>query len=134
VLLLERTAKSVSLTQAAARFMPEACAVLQRADQAKKKAQAVPAQDTELHIGYRPRLAPGVLVIMGISARDAATRAVRFNDWRNDENMAGLRQGRLHLAIGFPNTEKICNREPALRSLTQESARWRYRRNTVYPP
>jgi LysR family transcriptional regulator, benzoate and cis,cis-muconate-responsive activator of ben and cat genes len=65
VLLLERIAKSVSLTQAGRVFLHEARAVLQRADQAIKKAQAVAGADTELHIGYSPtptaRLLPVIL-------------------------------------------------------------------------
>ena len=59
VLLLERTAKSVSLTQAGRVFLPEAREVLQRADQAIKKAQAVaPAQTLNSTSVIRPRLLP----------------------------------------------------------------------------
>src|SRR5260370_7311529 len=54
-LLLKRTAKSVSLTEAGPTFLNEARAVLQRADEAVKKARAVPtAGDTDLHLAYSP--------------------------------------------------------------------------------
>jgi LysR family transcriptional regulator, benzoate and cis,cis-muconate-responsive activator of ben and cat genes len=69
VLLLERTAKSVRLTQAGRVFLPEARAVLQRADQAIKKAQAVAGADTELHVGYSPT--PSARLLPVLSARDA---------------------------------------------------------------
>src|SRR5258708_17853486 len=51
-LLLKRTAKSVSLTEAGRTFLNEARAVLQRADEGVKKARAVAtAGETELHVG-----------------------------------------------------------------------------------
>jgi DNA-binding transcriptional LysR family regulator len=54
-LLLERTAKSVSLTEAGRVFLNEARAVLERMDEAVQKARAVAvADDTELHVGYSP--------------------------------------------------------------------------------
>ena len=53
--LLERTAKSVRLTDAGRAFLTEARAVLQHADEAVKKARAVAnAEPTELHVGYSP--------------------------------------------------------------------------------
>ncbi len=54
-LLLKRTAKSVSLTEAGRTFLNEARAVLQRADEGVKKARAVAtAGETDLHVGYSP--------------------------------------------------------------------------------
>src|SRR5216684_7421593 len=51
--LLERTAKSARLTDAGRVFLDEARAVLQRADEARKKARTVAAAEpTELHAGY----------------------------------------------------------------------------------
>ena len=53
--LLERTAKSVRLTDAGRAFLTEARAVLQHADEAVKKARAVAnAEPTEIHVGYSP--------------------------------------------------------------------------------
>ena len=54
VLLLERTAKSVSLTEAGRVLLKEARAVLERADQAISKVQALAGADTELHVGHSP--------------------------------------------------------------------------------
>ena len=54
-LLLKRTAKSVSLTEAGRTFLNEARAVLQRVDEGVKKARAVAtAGETDLHVGYSP--------------------------------------------------------------------------------
>src|ERR1700736_6963740 len=55
VRLLERTAKSVSLTQAGRVFLPEARAVLQRADQAINKAQAAGKRVKLLRLTPEPK-------------------------------------------------------------------------------
>jgi len=124
VRLLERTAKSVSLTQAGRVFLPEARAVLQRADQAIKKAQAVAGADTELHVGYSPTPSARLLpVILRAYQRAMPDVRVRLHDWRNDENLAGLRQGRLHLAFVFLLPRKSALGNLRFEELTQESAR-----------
>src|SRR6267378_930323 len=53
--LLERSAKSVRLTEAGRTFLIEARAVLQRAEEAVKAARTV-AAGGELHVGYAPSL------------------------------------------------------------------------------
>src|SRR5437762_12458503 len=54
-LLLERSAKSVRLTEAVRAFLNEARAVLQRADEAVKAARAIAHGGTaEIHVGYAP--------------------------------------------------------------------------------
>jgi LysR family transcriptional regulator, benzoate and cis,cis-muconate-responsive activator of ben and cat genes len=124
VLLLERTAKSVSLTQAGRVFLPEARAVLQRADQAIKQAQAVAGANTELHVGYSPTPSARLLpVILRAYQRAMPDVRVRLHDWRNDENLAGLRQGRLHLAFVFLLPRKSALGNLRFEALTQESAR-----------
>jgi LysR family transcriptional regulator, benzoate and cis,cis-muconate-responsive activator of ben and cat genes len=124
VRLLERTAKSVSLTQAGRVFLPEARAVLQRADQAIKKAQAVAGADTELHVGYSPTPSARLLpVILRAYQRAMPHARVRLHDWRNDENLAGLRQGGLHLAFVFLPPRKSALGNLRFEALTQESAR-----------
>jgi DNA-binding transcriptional LysR family regulator len=124
VRLLERTAKSVSLTQAGRVFLPEARAVLLRADQAIKKAQAVAGADTELHVGYSPTPSARLLpVILRAYQRAMPDVRVRLYDWRNDENLAGLRQGRLHLAFVFLPPRKLALGNLRFEALTQESAR-----------
>src|SRR5437016_75278 len=60
--LLERSAKSVRLTNGGRAFLDEARAVLQRAEAAVKKARAVAdGEDGELHIGYAPSLTARIL-------------------------------------------------------------------------
>jgi LysR family transcriptional regulator, benzoate and cis,cis-muconate-responsive activator of ben and cat genes len=123
VLLLERTAKSVSLTQAGHVFLDEARAVLRRADQAIRKAQAVAGADTELHVGYSPtptaRLLP---VILRAYQRAMPNVRVRLHDLRNDENFRGLREGRLQLAFVFLPLRKSALRSLRLEELTREPA------------
>src|SRR5206468_11636846 len=54
-LLLERSARSVRLTEAGRAFLIEARAVLQRAEDAVKAARAIATgQRGELHVGYAP--------------------------------------------------------------------------------
>src|SRR5204863_6182 len=56
-LLLERSAKSVRLTEAGRAFLTEARAVLQRAEDAVKAARAIATGGRgELHVGYAPSL------------------------------------------------------------------------------
>src|SRR6059058_3848925 len=53
--LLERTAKSVRLTEAGRAFLNDARELLRQADEAVKKARAIASEEpTELHIGYSP--------------------------------------------------------------------------------
>src|SRR5207302_3602867 len=60
--LLERTAKSVRLTDAGRAFLDNARALLQNADEAVMKARAVAgAEPTELHVGHSPRLTVEIL-------------------------------------------------------------------------
>src|ERR1700746_3282337 len=61
-LLLKRTAKSVSLTEAGRTFLNEARAVLQRADEGVQKARAVAtAGQTDLHVGSPTTPTPEIL-------------------------------------------------------------------------
>jgi LysR family transcriptional regulator, benzoate and cis,cis-muconate-responsive activator of ben and cat genes len=124
VQLLERTAKSVSLTQAGHVFLDEARAVLERADQAIKKTQAVTGPGTELHVGHSPtptaRLLP---VILRAYQRAMPHVRVKLYDWRNDENFHGLREGRLHLAFVYLPPRKSALGKLRFEKLTQERAR-----------
>src|SRR5256885_6229977 len=54
--LFERSAKSLKLTAAGKIFLTEARAVLQRTEEAIKKARAVADGAGELHVGYAPSL------------------------------------------------------------------------------
>jgi len=124
VVLLERTAKSVTLTEAGRVFLKEARAVLERADQAIKKARAAAGAATELHVGHSPtptaRLLPTIL--------EAYQRAmpqvrVKLYDSRNDENLRGLREGRLDLAFVWLPPRKSALRKLSFEPLAQERAR-----------
>src|ERR1041385_4469275 len=52
--LFERSAKSLRLTTAGRTFLREARAVLQRAEEAVKKARAAAGVYGEIHVGYAP--------------------------------------------------------------------------------
>src|SRR5947208_12915787 len=61
-LLLERSAKSVRLTEAGRTFLIEARAVLERLEQAVQKARAAATgQRGEIHVGYAPSLTARIL-------------------------------------------------------------------------
>ena len=99
--LLLRTAKSVSLTEAGRAFLEEARAVLRRADEAVKTARAVAVGGAaELHVGYAPsptvRLLPPTLRAF---AAELPQVRVKLHDLSTEEMVAGLREGRLQLAI-----------------------------------
>jgi len=99
--LLERTAKSVRLTDAGDAFLNDARALLQQAEEAVKKARAIASTEpTELKVGYSPaataRILPPILrAYQGVMPKVH----VKLHDWSNEENVAGLRDGRLNLAF-----------------------------------
>jgi DNA-binding transcriptional LysR family regulator len=99
--LLQRTAKSVRLTDAGRAFLSDARTLLQQADEAVKKARAIAgAEPTELKVGYSPaataRIVPAILRAF---QRMMPTVHVKLHDWTNEQNLAGLRDGRLNLAL-----------------------------------
>jgi len=99
--LLERTAKSVRLTEAGRAFLSDARALLQQADEAVKKARAIAgAEPTELKVGYSPAATARILpAILRAYQRVMPKAHVKLHDWSNEENVAGLRDGRLNLAF-----------------------------------
>ena len=100
VLLLERSAKSVRLTEAGRVFLVEARAVLQRADEATERARAIAAGGGELHVGYAPSLTARILpaALRAFQAESPKVR-VRLHDLSTEEMLAGLREGKLQLAF-----------------------------------
>jgi DNA-binding transcriptional LysR family regulator len=99
--LLERSAKSVRLTEAGRVFLTEARAVLQRADEAVKTARRIATSaGEELHVGYAPTLTPRLLP-GALRAFQAALPRIRvkLHDLTTEEMLAGLRQHKLHLAL-----------------------------------
>ena len=99
--LLDRGAKSVRLTAAGRVFLTEARAVLERAEAAVQAARTVArGRPVELHVGYAPsptaRLLPATLRAFQAAAPAVA---VRLHDLSTEEMLAGLRAGRLAVAL-----------------------------------
>lgn len=105
--LLERTAKSVRLTDAGREFLDNARALLQNADEAVTKARAVAsAEPTELHVGYS-QTATAEILPKTLRAFQAAMPNVhvRLHDWTNKDIRDGIRDGRLQLGLISPPTK-----------------------------
>jgi LysR family transcriptional regulator, benzoate and cis,cis-muconate-responsive activator of ben and cat genes len=99
--LFERSAKSVRLTPAGQTFLAEARAVLQRAEEGVARARSVATRGGgELHVGYAPsptvRIVPATL--RAFQAQLPAVR-VRLHDLSTEEMLAGVREGKLELAL-----------------------------------
>ncbi len=104
VQLLERTAKSVKLTDAGRAFLEEARAILKHTDEAVEKVRAIAGKgETELHVGDWP-LATGQVMPPLLRAYQKAMPKVKVkvHDWAVEKNIAGVRDGRLQLAIILP--------------------------------
>src|SRR5262249_53512065 len=95
--LLQRTAKSVRLTEAGWTFLNNARALLQHADEAVKEACAVAsAEPSELHLGYSATPSAEILPKTLRAFQQAMPNVhVRMHDWSNKEILDGLRDGRL---------------------------------------
>ena len=99
VQLLERTAKSVRLTEAGRAFLHEARAILKRVDEAVAKARSV-AGKQELRVGDWPVGTGRIMPILLREYQQAMPNVhVRLHDWTVDQNIAGIRDGHLQLAI-----------------------------------
>ena len=104
VQLLERRAKSVCLTEAGRAFLEKARTILKDTDDAVATVRALgEKRETELHVGdftlATARLMPGLLR----SFQQAMPRVqVKLHDWPVEKNIAGVREGRLQLAIIIP--------------------------------
>jgi DNA-binding transcriptional LysR family regulator len=101
VTLLERTAKAVRLTDAGRLFLVEARAVLHRADEAVAAVRAVADGSTgELHVGYAPSLTVEILprALRGFQSQFPRVH-VQLHDLSTEEMLAGLREGRLNIAL-----------------------------------
>jgi LysR family transcriptional regulator, benzoate and cis,cis-muconate-responsive activator of ben and cat genes len=120
--LLERTAKSVRLTDAGRAFLTEARAVLQHADEAVKKARAIArAGPTELHLGYSPMPTAEILPRMLRAFQKAMPNVhVRSHDWTNKDILDGIRNGRLQLGLIVPPTKASALHDMRYEELFQE--------------
>jgi DNA-binding transcriptional LysR family regulator len=104
VRLLERTAKSVKLTEAGRAFLDEARAIIKSTEDAVGKVRAIAGKaEAELHIGDWPlatgQIMPGLLRTYQLAMPNVR---VKLHDWRVEMNIAGVRDGRLQLAIILP--------------------------------
>ena len=125
VQLFERTGKAVALTDAGRLFLKEARAVLERTDEAVRNVRALAGTgEKELHVGYSPL--PGAQIV------PAALRAlqqampdvhVKLHDWSNDELLAGVRDGRLQLALIVPPFKRGEFHDLRFEELARESVR-----------
>jgi len=123
-LLLERSAKSVRLTDAGRVFLTEAREALQRVDEGVKAARAVATGGRgELHVGYAPsptaRLLPPTL--RAFQAELPNVR-VRLHDLSTEEMLAGLRKGTLQMALMVKPTGAML-RDLHFTELTTDSLR-----------
>jgi len=104
VSLLERTAKSVRLTDAGRAFLEEARAILRHANDAVLKARAIGSnRETELHVGDWPIAIGRIMPELLRAYRKAMPNVqVKLHDWAVEKELAGIRDGRLQLAIIVP--------------------------------
>jgi DNA-binding transcriptional LysR family regulator len=101
VLLLERGAQSVRLTDAGKIFFREARAVLERADAAVAAVRAVAGgAHTELHVGYAPSLTAQILPgALRNFQREFPRARVLLHDLSTEEMMTQLRAKKIHLSL-----------------------------------
>ena len=101
VALLERTPKSVRLTEAGRAFLVEARAVLQRAEEAVAKVRAVAqGEGGDFQVGYAPSLTAQILpqALRRFQALRPGVR-VLLQDLSSVEMVEGLRKGSIHIAL-----------------------------------
>lgn len=121
--LFERSAKSLKLTEAGKVFLAEAKSVLQHANDAVKSARAVAAGARgEIHVGYAPSLTVRILptALRAFQAEFPGVR-VALHDLSAEEMLAGLRDGKLHVALTAP-PEKGKLRGLQFKELARDSA------------
>jgi DNA-binding transcriptional LysR family regulator len=101
VQLFERTGKSVKLTDAGFLFLKEARAVLERTDEAVRNVRAfAEAGETELQVGYTPALRTQIVSPALRAFQQVMPKVhVKLHDWTGEKIGAGLRDGRLQLAL-----------------------------------
>jgi len=104
VRLLERTSKSVRLTDAGRAFLDEARAILKHTNDAVGKVRAIAGiGESELHVGDWPLATAGIMPQILRAYQQAVPKVrVKLHDWPVEKNIAGVRDGRLQLAILLP--------------------------------
>jgi DNA-binding transcriptional LysR family regulator len=104
VQLLERTTRSVRLTNAGRAFLDEARAILMHTKEAILKARAISGRHgNELHVGDWPMATARIMPeLLRAYQRAMPNVRVKLHDWPVEKNIAGVRDGRLQLAIISP--------------------------------
>jgi LysR family transcriptional regulator, benzoate and cis,cis-muconate-responsive activator of ben and cat genes len=104
VQLLERTAKSVRLTEPGHAFLEEARTILKHADDAVIKVRGIAgALETELRVGDWPLGTGRIMPALLRAYQQAMPKVhVKLHDWSVDQNIVGVRDGRLQMAIVVP--------------------------------
>jgi DNA-binding transcriptional LysR family regulator len=98
--LLERTAKSVRLTDAGRAFLDDVRALLHHADEAVKKARAVAsAEPSELRAGHSTPFAEILPKILRAFQRAMPNVHVRLHNWSYEAIFDGIHDGRRQLAL-----------------------------------
>ncbi len=101
VALFERSARAVRLTAAGRMFLPEAQAVLRRAEEAVKALKAAAGGNGGVvHVAYAPSLTVEILprALRLFQSQMPAARVI-LHDLSTEEMLEGLRQGKLDLAL-----------------------------------
>ena len=101
VQLLERTAKSIRLTDAGRAFLDEARAILKHTNEAVLKARTIGGKrETELHVGDFPLAAARIMPRLLRNYQKAMPMVhVKLHDWPVEKEIAAVREGKLQLAI-----------------------------------
>lgn len=100
--LLERSAKSVALTEAGRVFLDEASEVLERLEEGVARAREVAeGEGREIHVGYAPSLTVRILppTIRAFQAEFPNVK-VKLHDLSSEEMLAGFRAGTLDFVLG----------------------------------
>src|SRR5262249_54537799 len=99
--LLQRTAKSVKLTEAGRAFLEEARAVIQLSQQAVRNARAVATgEHAQLRVGYAPSLTAMILprALRAFKAEVPKARVI-LQDLSTQEMLTQVREGELDVAL-----------------------------------
>jgi LysR family transcriptional regulator, benzoate and cis,cis-muconate-responsive activator of ben and cat genes len=108
-LLLERTAKTVRLTEAGKVFLVEARAVLNQAEQAVAKARAVASMPgIEINVGYAPSLTIQILNQALRTFQDHFPQVrVALHELTTEEMLTQINSGKLQIALTVRPAAKV---------------------------
>lgn len=112
VALLRRSSRSVNLTAEGKLFLEEARELLRRADQSIQNVRALARGEFgDLHVGYAP--SPTVEILppaLAALRKEAPGVHIKLHDLSGDEQIAGLLDGSLDLALMVEDTQESGSR------------------------